>query len=390
MNSSGPVRNTFSPETHSVGYVDIVQLGKNIYSAVSDGKKVLLKTAKEPGPESFVLLRREYAISCNLVHPYILSPIRFDEHTPVGPAIVMDYVEGETLREFLLNDPKDGVRRKILYEILDAVEYLHRKELLHNDIKLSNILVSDIGHDVCLIDFGLSENDAYYLSKRLGGTVGASAPEVLGGDLSGKSDASADIYAIGGIIERLFPKRYSAIVHKCHRPNPAGRYRSVDELRRALKRRDSLGTIALSAILFVFLLLLAWTPYGVRSHREDAAERAFQKRVRQIQMDVENICRPYADTVADPALSPYWEFAFYPSLRFNEDGMAYRATIKDVEFHPVFDSVFRRMWDQMMADLNSRTRLQDALKNGSISNEEYDWYIDLFFQKKPFSPYPGK
>ena len=291
---------------------------------------------------------------------------------------------------FLLNGPNDGVRRKILYEILDAVEYLHRKELLHNDIKPSNILVSDIGNDICLIDFGLSENDAHYLSKRLGGTAGASAPEVLGGDLSGKSDASADIYAIGGIIERLFPNRYGGIVRKCHRPSPAGRYRSVDGLRRALKRRDSLGTIVLSVFLFIVLLLLAWTPYGIRSHREEVAERAFQERVRQIQMDLENIRRPYADTLADPALSPYWEFVFYSTLRFNEDGMAYRATIKDVEFHPVFDSVFRRMWDPMMKELNSRTRLQDAFKNGSISEEEYDWYLDLFSKKKPYSPYPGK
>ena len=182
MNSSGPVRNSFSPEAKGSGYADIIQLGKNIYCAVSDGKKVLLKTAKEPGPDSYVLLRREYEISCNLVHPYILSPIRFDEHAPVGPAIVTDYVEGKTLQEFLLNGPNDGVRRKILYEILDAVEYLHRKELLHNDIKPSNILVSDIGNDICLIDFGLSENDAHYLSKRLGGTAGASALEVLGVD----------------------------------------------------------------------------------------------------------------------------------------------------------------------------------------------------------------
>lgn len=149
-------------------------------------------------------------------------------------------------------------------------------------------------------------------------------------------------------------------------------------------------SIHLSAILFVFLLLLAWTPYGVRSHREDAAERAFQKRVRQIQMDVENIYRPYADTLADPALSPYWEFAFYSALRFNEDGMAYRATIKDVEFHPVFDSVSRRMWDPMMADLNSRTRLRDAFNNGSITKAEYDWYYGLFTKKKPYSRYPGK
>jgi len=302
----------------------------------------------------------------------------------------MDYVEGETLLEFLMNNPKGDVRRKIMYEILDAAEYLHRKELLHNDIKLSNILVSDIGNDICLIDFGLSENDAYYLSKRLGGTDGASAPEVLGGDLSWKSDASADIYAIGGIIDRLFPKRYSGIVRKCHRQNPAGRYRSVDELRRALKRRDSRGTIVMSALLFIVLLLLAWTPYGIRAHREEAAERTFQERVRQIQMDVDNICRPYADTLADPALSPYWEFAFNSTLRFSEDGMAYRETIKDVEFHPVFDSIFRRTWDPMMKDLNSRTRLQDALRNGSITQEEYDWYIGLFVKKKPYSRYPGK
>ena len=96
-----------------------------------------------------------------------------------------------------------STRKRLLEEILEAVEYLHKKGLLHNDLKTDNILVSTIGNHIKIIDFGYSETGAEYLTRRLGGTAEFSAPEVLEGNTDIPSTASSDIFSLGGIIEAL-------------------------------------------------------------------------------------------------------------------------------------------------------------------------------------------
>ena len=121
MQTSGPIRQDLGFH-HAEGFGDVKPFAKNLYEATCDGKKCLLKT---PG-DLTSLLRREYDISCNLQHPYILTPLRYSEDTPVGPAIVMEYVEGCTLTEFVAKGQPHEVLRRLLAEILDAVDYLHK------------------------------------------------------------------------------------------------------------------------------------------------------------------------------------------------------------------------------------------------------------------------
>ena len=193
MQTSGPIRQDLGLH-HAEGFGDIKPFAKNLYEATCDGKKCLLKTAL-PGQTS--LLRREYDISCNLQHPYILTPLRYSEDTPVGPAIVMEYVEGCTLTEFVAKGQPHEILRRLLAEILDAVDYLHKKGLIHNDLKPDNILVSNIGSHIRIIDVGLSDKDAEYLIKRLGGTDGSSAPEVIEDNPDIPFTASSDVWSLG-------------------------------------------------------------------------------------------------------------------------------------------------------------------------------------------------
>lgn len=236
-------------------------VGRNVWKARLGGKLFLLKTASGNDAMSRHYLHREYEISCNLQYPYIVSVLWFEESTPVGPAIVMEYVEGSTLDAFIAGNPSGSTRRKVLDEILDAVDYLHRKGLLHNDIKPENIMISRIGNHVKIIDFGLSEVESDYMNRRLGGTAGASAPEVLSGDVAAASDASSDIYSLGKIISLLFPSRYGAIRRKCLKSEPARRYKEVMHLQRAIARRDRWGIVSAFALSSLAVLCIALLPY---------------------------------------------------------------------------------------------------------------------------------
>ena len=84
-----------------------------------------IKTARAQDSASLVLLRREYELSCNLQHPFIAPTFAFLEDSPVGPAILREYIEGATLRDFVASEPSKSVRSKILGQILAAVEYIH-------------------------------------------------------------------------------------------------------------------------------------------------------------------------------------------------------------------------------------------------------------------------
>ena len=264
MHTSGPIRQDLGLH-HAEGFGDIKPFAKNLYEATCDGKKCLLKTSL-PGQTS--LLRREYDISCNLQHPYILTPLRYSEDTPVGPAIVMEYVEGCTLTEFVAKGQSHEVLRRLLAEILDAVDYLHKKGLIHNDLKPDNILVSNIGNHIRIIDFGLSDKDAQYLIKRLGGTDESSAPEVIEDNPDIPFTASSDVWSLGYIIRIMFPGRYRAIVRKCCRQNPKNRYPDIVSLEKALRNADRLRRFLISLpFVFCAIVIIAMSAYSYHQKR---------------------------------------------------------------------------------------------------------------------------
>jgi len=57
-----------------------------------------------------------------------------------GPCLVMEYVDGITLREFLQQNPSNQTKRKIVKEILEAMAYYHRLQIIHRDLKPDNSL----------------------------------------------------------------------------------------------------------------------------------------------------------------------------------------------------------------------------------------------------------
>lgn len=245
-----------------------------IYKARRGTKYVILKTAAAGDGMALEMLRREYELACDLCHPNIARTLGFEEQTPIGAAILMEYIEGEPLDAFLAANPSPARRKALLQDILDGVEYLHRRDIIHNDLKPANILVTRTG-TARIIDFGLSASTDSIYRGCLGGTDGYSAPEILHGQAA--AEPVSDIYAIGRLIDCLFDgRRYRRVVRRCTAPNPAERPRDIRSLRRLLRRCDRtpwIGTVTAAVLLAGCLLAL------LSARRQVEVEHRIQERV---------------------------------------------------------------------------------------------------------------
>ena len=249
-----------------------------IYAATRFGRKYILKALAEPYRQStphVELLRKEFSIGVSLDHPNIVRLLDFGHMDSIGWYIQMEYIDGITLEQFLETKPSATTRRHILFQLLDALSFLHERQIIHRDIKPSNILITRNGSAVKLIDFGVSDTDDYVTFKQPAGSMAYIAPE----QLEGKTiDNRADIYAVGKIIALLFPHQYKYIARRCTRPNPTNRYSSCARVARSIKRADRLR-IGLP-LLIVFLLAL----YAVTDGAYSAYQRSEQNHLTQDQI----------------------------------------------------------------------------------------------------------
>lgn len=227
-----------------------------LYLAEKAGKRFVFKTS-DGSAKGIEQLKREYELSIGLSHPGLAYVFTYEEESPVGPCIVREFVDGETLSEWLGHNPRAKDRRRIVSALLSATAYLHQKGLIHNDLKPENILISRSGSALKIIDLGFADNDTY-ADKALGGTRSYASPELL---LGGRVDARSDVWSIGKLIQDIFPGRYRHVVRRCLRKDASNRFASAGELERAWKRRliplwltiASLVAVAFGFLLYVYI-----------------------------------------------------------------------------------------------------------------------------------------
>ncbi|MCW2830944.1 MAG: pknB [Aeromicrobium sp.] len=161
--------------------------------------------------------RREAQSSAALNHPSIVAVYdtgeSIDKHGSHVPYIVMEYVEGQTLRD-IMRGAENG--RKILPEralsitadVLSALDYSHRSGIIHRDIKPANVMLTPSGQ-VKVMDFGIARaiadtSSAMTQTAAVIGTAQYLSPEQARGETV---DARSDIYSTGCLLYELLTGR---------------------------------------------------------------------------------------------------------------------------------------------------------------------------------------
>lgn len=203
-------------------------------------------------------LMKEFEVHSRLCNPAVVQAVDVEEVEGLGPCIVMEWVEGVMLSDLLREGkmPKHE-RRRIMRDIIVAVEYLHRNGVVHRDLKPANIMVRSAGREIVIIDFGLADTDSYVELKQAAGTRGFISPEQLE---NGGADPADDVYSIGVIMNELCPE-YRRLARICtgprgSRPADAGALLKIFDGRS--RRRKAFAVAALVTLVAVLTAVGVW------------------------------------------------------------------------------------------------------------------------------------
>ncbi|MFC9752556.1 Stk1 family PASTA domain-containing Ser/Thr kinase [Streptomyces sp. NPDC056921] len=180
------------------------------------GRTVAVKTLRADlarDPSFQARFRREAQSAASLNHPAIVAVYDTGEDYVDGvsiPYIVMEYVDGSTLRELLHSGRKLLPERtlEMTVGILQALEYSHRAGIVHRDIKPANVMLTRTGQ-VKVMDFGIARamGDSGMTMTQTAAVIGTAqylSPEQAKGE---QVDARSDLYSTGCLLYELLTVR---------------------------------------------------------------------------------------------------------------------------------------------------------------------------------------
>jgi serine/threonine-protein kinase len=259
----------------TLGYGGMSEVHRGMDTRLSRDVAVkVLRADLARDPQFQIRFRREAQNAAALNHPAIVAVYDTGEvQSEFGPLpyIVMEYVDGQTLREVVKTSGPIPQQRviEVMADVCAALDFSHKHSIIHRDVKPANIMITRTGA-VKVMDFGiaraLGEGQNVTQTAAVIGTAQYLSPEQARGEAV---DARSDVYAAGCVVFELLtgeppftgdtpvavayqhvredPRRPSevnpqvppsldAVVLKALSKNPANRYQSAAEMRADLIR----------------------------------------------------------------------------------------------------------------------------------------------------------
>lgn len=245
-------------------------------------------------------LRKELEILMILQSPSVVTAYGLEEVEGLGLCIVMEYVDGKTLGEWLESNPKQRQRKRIARELIEATGYVHSKGVVHRDLKPSNIIIAGNGQTLKLIDFGLADTDSHAVLKQPAGTRKYMSPEQEVGTCP---DIRNDIYSLGIIFQEMRLSGCNTIINRCLLPIDQ-RYKTTSDLLHDLNRRLAMRTLMGIIVGIVAIILMGSLAIWSISEKTDAMVSDLGDSVRETrqvqkvqQNDIEEVGKRVTDVV---------------------------------------------------------------------------------------------
>ncbi|MDD5065957.1 MAG: SpoIIE family protein phosphatase [bacterium] len=187
----------------------------SVYRArdIKDNSEVILKIIKPENtssrPEDLFRFKRELTHLQSLTHPRLGKILATGEYQD-STYFAMEYVEGHSLSTLLNLNRKFSIKESvnIIYQLIQGLEYCHSQNMLHLDIRPSNIILEEKNPDIKITDFGLSHLIEYTRIKKpedIRSIFSYISPE-QSGIMKRNSDERSDLYSAGIIFYELLTK----------------------------------------------------------------------------------------------------------------------------------------------------------------------------------------
>ncbi len=233
------------------GGMAVVYLAQRMDGAYQE--QVAIKVLKKGLDTEAILnrFRHEQQLLVDLRHPHIANLLDGGETASGQPYLVMEYIEGRALTQYLeAVNPTQADRLKLFLQIATAVQHAHQQLVVHRDLKPSNILVDQAGQ-VKLLDFGIAKllthhPSAHQIQTQVEQRVLTpryAAPEQKAG---GRISTATDVYQLGLILGEMLqdpqgekaeaasgkiPKDLAAIIGLACREEPERRYPGAGDMK---------------------------------------------------------------------------------------------------------------------------------------------------------------
>jgi len=205
-----------------------------IIETIHTSDKSVVYRAKDKFHDKEVIIKRGKNLDSSTYNEYNLlkenslsdALIELTEHDSL-PALMRDYYPGKSLKQ-IVGSGNAGLKFFFEYapKLLDALDEIHQKEIIHKDISSDNIIVNQEGHEVHIIDFGLSTKQqvhtkSFELPSSVEGNINYVSPEQTG-RMNRVIDYRSDYYSLGIVFyemlagERPFNKTDLLELLHCH------------------------------------------------------------------------------------------------------------------------------------------------------------------------------